>query len=140
MTYWQKDWNLYVCRYVITQKVIDHTDKGSFTIQDTHYIKIDIFKSDNPEEAYEYALAEISGLDYGYRNDEGQEVRDVCVGINELDLLQTNISSLENTVKNSESYTIETISEEEMNKKPKELVRKKEELKLFDRYYNYKSE
>ena len=98
-----------------------------------------MFKSDNPEDAYEYAISMIPNLNHGYRNDEGQEVQDVCLGINDLDLLQENISSIENILNLKDSFTIDTFYGKEMQKKPEYMIQKKEDLTLFDKYYNYQT-
>jgi len=139
MTYWTKEWNLYYCRFVIATAIIEHTDKGDFLVDESYGLQLELFQSNNPEAAYEYASAMVSRLNEHYRNNEGQEVQERCLGINELDLLQKNTSSLKRTFMERESITVDFLSIEEFQKikTPEELVRNKKDFSLFDKYYNY---
>lgn len=131
MTYWRKEWNLYVCRFVFSSKTVGHTDQGDLLVEESYYTQLELFKSNHPEHAYEHAVSLIPQLNYGYRNDQGQEVQDVCLGIHDLDLLQENSSSLDNILSRDSSITLDVFSGTEMRKEAVHLVRHKEDFSLF---------
>lgn len=134
MTYFQEGWDLFICRFLMKKKITDHTNQGDFLIDESHYLEIVLFRSKNPASAYDHALSLIQTLDYRYRDDKGQIVELKCLGINGLDLLQTNLKTLDEELNDSNmnGYTLETISLNEFEKSVEDLIPNKEDLKLFD--------
>lgn len=110
-------------------------------IQDeSYYISVQLFQFENPEKAYEKIIKIVQNESLSDRYREGDYIIELsCIGLNELDLLQTNIEELNRDLKTLD-YGIDITSLDLDTPKEKilKLVKSKEDLKLFDKYYNYK--
>jgi hypothetical protein len=138
MTYYQKEWNLYVANFLMKETVNDEEGK---ILSESHYICVELFRYDNPEEAYKAIMAMVNdeSLSYKYRH-EGNIVELKCVGLNDLDLLQTNIDKIKDDMGKAKTFyslDIATVNLEGLNKDVSHLIKKKDDLSLFDEDYNY---
>lgn len=133
MTYFQEGWDLYIGRFLMHSKTTDRTDHGDFVINESHYLEIIMLRSNDPESAFQHATSLTASFDDAHRNDKGQVVDLKCLGINDLDLLQTNMKSLDKELNDPHlgCYTLETIDLNQFAKNIEDLIPKKEDLSLF---------
>lgn len=132
MTYWEKSWDLYICRYVMEESVSEPLEQGEKFLHKSFYLRLELFQSEDPEAAYEKAIAMIPTLNDAHRDDHGNSATTKCLGINELDLLQANFTSLREEMNELGSFHLDSITERDLHNDPLKLIRKKEELALFD--------
>ncbi|MBO9699954.1 MAG: hypothetical protein J7604_07070 [Sporocytophaga sp.] len=140
MTYYHKDWNLYVANLLMKETIED--SNGSI-LNESFFILIELFQFENPEVAYLEIVRLIESNVYSDRyRDKGNIVELKCIGLNELDLLQTNIDDIKSKLrdKDSNGITITGIGIDKFNRMTSPSIKRKEELKLFDKYYNYRSD
>jgi hypothetical protein len=137
MTYYQEGWNLYVARFLMKKIVKDAFGK---IVKETHYIDVQLFQFDNPEDAFNEIIEMTKSRTLSYANrEEGNTIELSCIGLNDLDILQSNFEQIKETLE-TETYGIDLaiINLDEVKKDVSNLISKKEDLSLFDKYYNYK--
>ena len=117
MTYVRPEWKWYVVQ-LVTETRVDGDPRlvGGLDIVLLH--------ADSPEEAYGKALAMIDDYEYVYRNVEGVPVRERCLGIANLDIIQE--VDLKDGTDLAQRIMTDVSSEELQG-----LVRDKEQLSLF---------
>lgn len=132
MGYYQKEWNLYVARFLMKSVTKDNNEN---IVNKSYYIDLQLFQFDSPEGAYNEITAMIQNqsLSSSYRDDAGGIIELSCMGLNDLERLQTNIRLLKETLE-TKSYGVELaiINLDEIKKAVAGLVTKKENLKLFE--------
>ena len=142
MTYWQKGWDLYICHTVARKDTYRNSetgnDKWEKQLAGTSYLlMMKVFICDHPEKAYEQASALLEREEERYREDNGDEISIREIGIYDLDLVQLNSNDLPGEISKYGNITLDAIDTSDLLDEdgiPK--IRKKEELSLFDKYYN----
>jgi len=140
MTYYHRDWNLYVASILMKETA---NDSSGNIVNESYFIMIELFQFENPEVAYSEINQLIESDVYSDRFRDGDNIIELkCIGLNELDLLQSNIDDIKSKLleKDSKGVTIAGIGIDKFNGLTSPSVKTKEELKLFDKYYNYKSD
>ncbi len=133
MTNYREDWNLYVVNFLMKETIKD--DHENF-LSESYYISVELFRFKNPEEAYNLVqqMVENNGLSYVYRNEKGNTIELECIGLNDLDLLQTNPQQMKNDLEAGYEYgfDITTINLNNIqNPIDSFLTKSKSDLKLF---------
>ncbi len=117
-------------------------DSNGILLDESFFILIELFQFENPEVAYSEITRLIESNVYSDRNREKDNiVEHKCIGLNELDLLQSNIDNIKSQLHEDGSYgiTIAGIGFDKFNRLTSPSIKRKEELKLFDKYYNFKN-
>lgn len=138
MTYYHKDYNLYVAHLLMKEVVKDPNEK---VLNERYYISIEMFKFENPEVAYTEIMTMIKSGVYTYADREGENIIEIkCIRLDELDLIQYTMDGIKSQLseKDSNGFTISSISLAGHDNIDLNTEKRKEDLKLFDQYYNYK--
>lgn len=137
MTYYKKDWNIYVANFLMKKVVkFDTAERGGEIKSESYFIAVELFRCENPEEAYNRisAIAK-SGHEDSYH--DGEDLVEIhYVGLNDLDLIQKTDEFIKDIFERNE-YGVDITSIRLPNQDFKMFIREKKDLTLFDEYYNY---
>lgn len=137
MTYYREEWNVYVAQFLMKEAV---KDSDGLLLREQHHLTVKLFRFENPEEAYERIIDMITEniLSDSYRDEHGNVVQCLCLGLNQLDLLQTNSLDMKNDLDKREMIDVTSVDLDftELSS----LITRKENLHLFDENYNFKKE
>lgn len=137
MTYYQKDWNIYIANFLMKTVVkFDMGEKAGEIKSESYFIAVELFRCENPEEAYDRisAIAK-SGHQDSYH--DGEDLVEIhYVGLNDLDLLQKTVKNINDIFERNE-YGVDITSIQLPGKDCNAFIREKKALTLFDEHYNF---
>lgn len=133
MTYYRKEWKLYVVHFLMKESIRDPYGK---LLDESLYIAVELFQFNNPEEAYTHVMEMVqSNMHSDAQHDkDGNIIRQECIGLNNIGLLQTTLDQLKEDLDSEPNYGV-TLSTINLAKIDVSLaaayITKKEELDLF---------
>ncbi len=137
MTYYEKDWNIYVANFLMKKVVkFDTAEREGEIKSESYFIAVELFRCENPEEAYNRisAIAKSGHLDSYHEGEDLVEIH--YVGLNDLDLIQKTDEFIKDIFESNECG-VDITSIQLPNQDFKMFIREKKDLTLFDEYYNY---
>ena len=131
MTCYREGWDLYAASLLMTATTRNYEDQ---ILNESVYVMVELFKFEDPEKAYQSISGMIRDGNYSDRfREDGNIIELKCLGLYDLDLLQTNLDEIKQHFEGDWHYGVDiaSVNLDHIGSGLSGLIKKKEDLSLF---------